>query len=130
MKRTKEQLTDKLEKMQAFLETKSGNEPHELIDRIELLSVLISQSGDCLADAKYLQDQIVHSEIMNALKSGYTEQLTASALNKFVNSLSKDENYLVNAFDRTNSAAVHQLDGLRSILSYRKAEFTTLSYGK
>lgn len=66
---------------------------------------------------------------MKALKEGYADQLTPSALNKFVNSLAKNENYLVNVFDRINASSTHQLDACRSVLSYRKVEFSTLSYG-
>lgn len=127
---TKDQLKEKAEKMQKFLSEKPGNEPNEIIERIELLSVLISQSGEYLAATKFLQDQLIHSEIMKAITEGYNEKLSASALNKFINALAKEENFLVNSFDRINSAAVHQLGGCRTILSYRKTEFATLSYGK
>lgn len=127
--KAKEELLEKAKKMQAYLEQKAGSEPNDLIERIENLSVLISQSGDFLAEAKYMQDSLISSEIMKAIKEGYNEKLSATALNKLINSLAKEENYLVSLFDRINSAAVHQLDGLRSILSYRKTEFSTLSYG-
>jgi len=126
---TKGQLTDKCEKMQRFLELKPGSEPHDLIDRIELLSVLISQSGECLADAKYLQDIAIGEAIQKSINLGYDQKLSISTINKYVNAEAKEFNWLVNTFDRINSASVHQLDGLRSILSYRKTEFATLSYG-
>lgn len=127
---SKEELKTKAEKMNAYLQEKPGSEPNDIIDRIENLSVLISQSGEYLADAKYHHDTIIHSEIMASLKNGYMDKLSMSAINKFVNALAKEENYLVNVFDRINSAGVHQMDSLRSVLSYRKAEFSTLSYGK
>ena len=119
---SKEELQDTTTKMQTFLETKPGNEPNDLIDRMENLSVLIAKSGKCLADAKYLQDMVVNGAIMEALKKSYEERLSPSTINKFVTTAAKDLNYLVNLFDRLNSAAVHQLDGIRTIISYRKAE--------
>ncbi len=127
---TKQELQDKADAMNRYLQKPAGSEPNELIERIEFLSIMISQSGEYLATAKHLQDTVIHSSIMNAVKEGYTEKLSATALNKFVGSLAKEENYLVNQFDRINSSAVHMLDGLRSVLSYRKAEFSTLSYGR
>jgi len=126
---TSDELKIKADKMQRFLEIKPGNEPHDLIDRIELLSVLISQSGECLADAKYLQDIAIGEAIQKSINLGYDQKLSISTINKYVNAEAKEFNWLVNTFDRINSAAVHQLDGLRSILSYRKTEFATLSYG-
>jgi hypothetical protein len=127
---THEELKAKAEKMHLFLEQKPGSEPNDIIERIELLSILISQSGECLAAAKYIQDNLIHSEIMKTIREGYVDKVSASVLNKLVNSLAKEENFLVNSFDRINSAAVHQLDGCRTILSYRKTEFATLSYQK
>lgn len=128
--RNKEQLTEKAEKFHSFLQAKYSKEPHDIIERIELLGILISESGECLAEAKYMRDKLINGEIMNALKNGYTNQLTPSALNKFISSLAYDENLLVNMLDRINAAATHQMEGLRSILSYRKTEFSALNYTK
>ena len=126
----KDQLQPKADAMNAYLQKPSGSDPNDLIDRIENLSIMISQSGEYLAAAKYYHDSLIHSELMKVVKDGYVDRLTATALNKLVNALAKEESYLVNQFDRINSSAVHQLDGLRSVLSYRKSEFSTLSYGK
>ena len=126
----KDELKEKADKMTTYLQIKAGSEPNDLIERIEMLSILISQSGECLAAAKYYQDMIISSSIMAVIKDGYSDKLGLSTMNKFVNSLAKEENFLATQFDRINSSAVHQLDGLRSILSYRKTEFSTLSYGK
>ena len=120
----REQLQDKAEKMQTWLELKPGSEPNDLIDRAENLSVLIAQSGQCLADAKYLQDVVVNGAIMEALQKAYEERLSPSTINKFVTTAAKEFNYLVNWLDRINSTAVHQLDGVRTIISFRKAELT------
>lgn len=119
-----EELENKAKTMQAFLETKSGSEPNELIERAEDLAVLIAVSGQCLADAKYLQDMVVNGAIMEALQKAYEERLSPSTINKFVTTSAKSQNYLVNLFDRINATATHQLDGIRSVLSYRKAEMT------
>lgn len=119
---SKEELLNKAEKFQAYLEKKVGSEPNELIERVELLSILIAQSGQCLANAKYLQDQVINGTIMEALKSAYDDRLSASTINQFVKSSAKEFNYLVNWLDRINSTATHQLDSTRTIISYRKCE--------
>lgn len=119
---TREQLKEKIQKFNSFLQEKPGSEPNDIINRIELLLILISQSGECLAHAKYNVDTLVHSEIMKVLKEGYSEQLSPSVLNRFIQALAKDDTIIVNQLDRINAAATHQMDGLRSILSYRKSE--------
>ena len=120
----KEELLLKADKFQKDLEEKTGSEPNDLITRAENLSILIAQSGQCLADAKYLQDTVINGAIMEALKNAYEERLSPSVINKFVSTAGKEFNYLTNRFDRINAAATHQLEGIRSILSYRKAEMS------
>lgn len=120
----KETLLLKAEKFQKYLEEKPGTEADDLIERASLLSILIAQSGQCLADAKYIQDEIVNGAIMEAIQNFYSEKLSPSTVNKFVTTAAKEANYLVNWLDRINATATHQLEGIRSMLSYRKAEMT------
>ena len=126
----KKDLQNRADRMNEYLQAKCGSEPDDILQRIEYLSVLISQSGECLAAAKYYHDVLVHSELMNIIRDRMADSLSATVLNKFVNALAKEESYLVKQFDRINSSAVHSLDGLRSILSYRKTEFSSLNYTK
>lgn len=108
--------------MQAYLETPVGDDPQGLIDRTELLTILIAKSGQCLAEAKYIQDQLINEGLMSAIGQELDKKLSPSLITKFVSSNAKDINYLVTWADRINAAATHQLDGLRSIISYKKAE--------
>lgn len=119
---TKEEIQEKAGEMQSYLELKSGSEPNDLIERAENLAIFIAKSGQCLADAKYLQDNIVNGAIMEALQKAYEERLSPSTINKFVLTAAKEFNYLVNWLDRINATATHQLDAVRTLISYRKAE--------
>ena len=121
-----EDLKAKAERMQAYLETRIPSEPQDLIDRVNNLSIMIAQTSSMLADAKYYQDTVVNGAIMEALQKAYEEKLSASTINKFVQTAAKEHNYLVNWIDRLNSAGVHQLDALRSVISYKKAEMQIL----
>ena len=120
--RSKEELHKIAENMQAYLETETGPEPQHLIDKAELLSILIAKSGQCLAEAKYIQDQLINAGLTSAVETGLDKKLSPSLINQFVKSKAKEVNLLVNWFDRINSAATHQLDGIRTIISYKKAE--------
>lgn len=112
--------------MQAYLELKPGSEPNDLIERAENLAVLMAKSGQCLADARYIQDMVVNGAIMEALQKAYEEKLSPSTINKFVTTAARDNNHLVNWLDRINATATHQIDAIRSILSYRKTEMINL----
>lgn len=123
---TKEQLTEKAAAMQKYLEQKPGSEPNDLIERAENLSVLIAQSGQCLADAKYLLDARKGDSITKALADALQGDWSTTIIHKKIDSLCKDENYLVNLLDRINSTAGKQLMSLNTILSYRKQEMSMI----
>lgn len=118
----KEELKSKVEAFNNYLNQKPGTEPNDLIERAENLTIMIAQSGQCLADAKYLQEQAINTTIQMAIDNGWNEKLGTSTVNKFVNSAASEFNYLVYTLDKINSSAVHALDAVRSILSYRKSE--------
>ena len=126
---TPDELKAKAQRFQTFLETRHGQEPDQLLERMELLAILVAQSGQCLAEAKYHQDQVVNGAIGEAIDRAFSDKLSASTINQYVKSTAKDYNYLVNWLDRINATATHQLDALRTIISYRKTEFQSLNYG-
>jgi len=117
-----EEMELKAEKMQSFLELPLPSEPNELIERLEKIDILMAQSGKMLADAKFHKDSIVNGTIMEMLKKSYEEKLSASVLNKFIETAAKDQAYLVNWIDRINATSTHVKDSIRTIISYRKKE--------
>lgn len=121
-KYTPEQLKEKAAKMQAYLERELPAEPNELIDCLDKVDILMAQSGQMLADAKYYKDTVVNGAIMQAIKEAYNDKLSASTINKYVESVARDQAYLVNWIDRINATATHHKDSIRTIISYRKKE--------
>ena len=119
-----EELKAKADRMQQFLEQKASDQEEGLIDRLELLQILMAQSGDCLANAKYLLDMRKNDSITQSLKEALAGDWSTTIIHKKIDALCREENFLVNRFDRINSSAVHQIDALRSILSYRKAQMS------
>jgi len=121
---TSDKLKIKADKMQSFLEQKPSDQEEGIIDRLELLQILMAQSGDCLANAKYLLDMRKNDSITQSLKDALAGDWSTTIIHKKIDALCREENFLVNRFDRINSSAVHQIDALRSILSYRKAQMS------
>lgn len=117
-----ETLKDKAEKMQKYLEENPGSEPNELIDRTEKLNILIAQSGKMLADAEWYRDEMINSAIMKAIKEAMEEKLSTTVLNQYIKTAARDYQFLVKWIDRINATATHQIDSIRTIISYRKAE--------
>ena len=119
----KDQLTEKITKFNAFLQMECKNEPADLLDRMNKMEILISQSGEYLADAKFMQDEMVNGAIIDALKKALEEKLSASTINLYVKTAAKENNYLVNQLERINKTATHQHEGLRTRISFIKSTY-------
>lgn len=121
------------EQIQSFLEADYPiDEPAACEAKGKDLEVYMARSGKMLADAKYWQDQFVNSAISETVKEALMAQKmwSISLVNKKVDALAKDYNYLVNWCDRINRTCTHQLDFIRTMLSKHKAEMQMNGYGR
>lgn len=111
-------LSDECAGMQDFLETVTPDEPNEATERLNYLSVYMARSGKMLADARSLQDRAritAFEEFREQLKG-----MPANTANRIMDSLTHEENYVVNWLDRINRCCVHQSDNIRTIISFAK----------
>lgn len=116
-----EDIKSELQIIQKFLESEINIDVvGEIDERGSILSQHMARSGKLLADAKYYQDESISKEVVSQLES--LTQLKPMAQKKFLDSASKDLNYLVNLADRINRSCTHQLDWCRSLLSKQKEE--------
>ena len=120
---SKEELKQKVTKFNNFLQkVQCNDEPAAMLERLEHLDILISKSGECLADAKYFQDEIINGVVIDALKKSLEERLSATTINLYVKSCAKDINFLVNSLDRINRSATHQQASLITRISFVKSQ--------
>lgn len=109
--------------MQDYLEITISDNPQEIIERIGSLNVYMARSGKMLADAKRVlrlkKSDEISTMVMNIAKQNY---LSATAQKALVESIAQEENYLVDWLDRINRTCTHQVDALRSLLSYEKEQ--------
>jgi hypothetical protein len=111
-------LEQEAKQIDEFLNITCSEEPTEALERGNDLLVYLARTGKMLADAKYWQDEAIQNSIIQKLR----EQLDLSPMifKKFLDTSVKRENYLVNWIDRMNSACVHQIDFLRTVVSFAK----------
>jgi len=107
--------------IQSYLEIHCSNEPEEIIDRITKLNVYMARSGEMYATAKKLLRSKKSSEISKTIIIIAKEtHLSASVQNALLDSICEEESYVVDWIERINRGCVHQIDSLRSLLSYEK----------
>lgn len=113
-----DELEQEAQQIDDFLNITSSEEPTEALERGNDLLVYLARTGKMLADAKYHQDEAIQNSVIQKLK----EQLDLSPMifKKFLDTSVKRENYLVNWIDRMNSTCVHQIDFLRTVISFAK----------
>lgn len=116
-------IIEEAQQIQDYLDTTCSENPEEVLERIRVIMPYISRTAFMLAEAKKdlrakksdeIQAQIC--EIVNL------QFLSAKVQNALLDSIAKEEAYLVDWLERLNAAATHQVDALRSILSYEREQ--------
>ena len=118
-----EGIIEELTQIDQFLNITMSEDAQEAVERGNDLAAYIARTGKLLADAKYHLNEKKKSEVFDVLeKTAKQAGATATAINAIVNSLCKEEQYLVDWSDRCNRAATHQLEWMRTLISKAKAE--------
>ena len=121
---------EEAETMQAYLEEIPNDNPNDLSERIKVLAVYQARSGYLLAESKKTLSEKKKAEIVNTIIAIAKENyLSAKAQNALVDSIATDEQFMVDWLDRINAACKHQLDAVRSLLSFEKEVYKTSNYG-
>lgn len=114
-------LQKEAQQIQDYLDITCSENPEEVLERIRAIMPFISRTAFMLAEAKKALRRKKASEISNTIINIAKEQcLSAKVQNTLIDSIAEDEAYLVDWLDRLNAAATHQVDALRSILSFER----------
>lgn len=110
-----------MEEISGFLNITCQNNPTEIQERIAATMVYVVRTGEMLADAKRMLRKRKSDEIQNTIiKIAWENCLSAKVQNALLDSIAENESFLVDRLDRLNASATHQLDALRTLLSYEK----------
>lgn len=117
--------TDLIEKscieMQAFIESHyDADNGDSVMNRAQALEAYMALSGKLLADAKYHLNTAINSDFLSAFKQ--VSGMSPSVQKKYLDSICKDYQYLVDWCGRINASCTHQLDMCRSTMATLRAE--------
>ena len=127
-----ELLKEEAQHIQAFLEITPSEDGNEAVERGNELIVHIARTGKMLADAKYHLNSKKKSDVMDTLRNvaKETPHATTKAVNLLVESVCREEQFMVDWLERLNRAATHQMEWCRSIVSKAKEEMRLNNAGK
>lgn len=118
------------QQIQEYLDIECSENPEEVLERIRAIMPYISRTAYLLAEAKRAYRRKKATEIGETIVKIAKEQfLSAKAQNALLDSIAEEEAYLVDWLDRLNAAATHQVDALRSILSYEREQLRITKTG-
>lgn len=90
----------------------------EVSERITCLNVYLARSAVLLSEAQFLFDERFAKETESLISN---EKLTASTINNLAKSRCAIEGKLLKLAERINRTITHQLDGIRTQLSFLKS---------
>lgn len=125
-------LISEAEEIQEFLDELYSEDPESIKERGDKLSVIISRTGNMLADAKYHLNESLKDETMNAISNILIDaKLSAKVQNALIDSICKEERLLVDKIEQLNKSSKYQIDWARSRLSMAKQELSnTIGWNK
>lgn len=119
----KDRILSELTDIDSYLNTTMSENPEEALQRGNDLASHVARTGKLLADAKYHLNQARSSEVMETLReTAKNAKATAKAVNALVDSLCREEQYLVDWCERANRTATHQLSWCVTVISKAKEE--------
>lgn len=114
-------IIEEAQQIQGYLDTTCSENPEEVLERIRVIMPCISRTAFMLAEAKKALRAKKSDEIQAQICEIVNLQfLSAKVQNALLDSIAKEEAYMVDWLERLNAAATHQVDALRSILSYER----------
>lgn len=109
------------QRMLTFLaEQPNPNDYEYLLGRLGKLGILLAKSGEYLTECQYQIDSVIDTECQVNIE--LLDKFTASTFNMMIKTKARDWTRLKTGFEKCNSTAVHQIDAIRSMLSFEKAK--------
>lgn len=119
----KEQIHSELTNIDNFLCITMSELAEEAVQRGNDLAVYVARTGKLFADAKYWLNDAMRPEVMQTLvDAGKETKATSKAVNAIIDSLCREERYLVDWSERCNRTSTHQLSWCVTIISKAKEE--------
>lgn len=124
-----DKIEEELMSIDSFLNITMSEEVQEAVLRGNDLAVYIARTGKLLADAKYYLRKKKEFDVIETIRDTASKAgATSKAVNAIIDSLCKEEQYLVDWCERLNRTATHQLEWCRTLIAKARAEMQSINY--
>lgn len=115
-------LEEEIASLYASLKEPTNRAPLALIDELDYRCAWLARSSELLADAQLSHDRKMGDESEKLI----SRDLSPSIVGTILRGLCAEEKRTLTLAERLNSTLVHQIDAIRSILSYEKESMRNL----
>lgn len=117
----KDKYEEYYQRMLKYLEISISNKDYDfLLDRLDKLGILLAKAGQYMSECQYKIDEVIDIECQVNIE--LLDKYSASTFNMMIKAKAKDWTRLKVGFERCCSTAVHQIDAIRTIISFEKAK--------
>jgi hypothetical protein len=113
---SKESLAKEIEEMYTTIKSAVDRTPEGLLNELESRCLLLARSAELQSDAQHYLDQRRGEEAARC----HAAQIAPAMAKDIINAASSTEKRIYTLAERLNRTITHQLDAIRSILSYEK----------
>lgn len=118
-----EQIEEELAEMQSFLEISyPADNTSACKERMNTLLQHMARSGKLKADAEHHYSTMLNGSVMSSIKELAESTMNTSTINEYIKSHCREYKQLIVWADRVNRSCTHQVDALRTIISFAKQE--------
>lgn len=126
-----ESLIEETRQIQDFTQVTMSGDIEEAVSRGNDLIVYIARTGEMLAQAKYHLNKRMQEETMKLIERILSkEKLSAKVQNALMDSICREEQYLVDAIERLNRTCTHQMEWCRTVVAKGREEMRLAGAGR
>ncbi len=115
-------IKERLTFIQGILEATYDNDDGNILsNRLTEIGAYMAEAGKLKGDAEFHYREKLRSQLLKDIKELIPEYASANLQNTFVKSCANEEATLVTYADRVNASCTHQIDSMRSQLSFLKS---------
>ncbi len=130
MKHTPEELEKEAQEIFEFMDIPIDDDMSQATEKGNMLAVYINRTGFMLSEAQYYLNDKLNSEAIRIISELTDKKYSAKIQNALIDSVCKQERFLVDKIEQLNKTAKYQLNFCITVISKIKEEMKYNNFQK